>query len=180
MSTNPRPSADPTSHPAPDPARLAERLVSRVREHLELARTLDRLSQAQNLAVRGGDTATTLDLLAQREPVVARTLQLNEEVAPLVTGLGAPSGPSAAGAAGTATGLTPAARQDLLADLREIDRLMSAVAQRDREDEAVLAAQRTTVAQQLSGVITGGDAIAAYAHLAKPAGGQPHFQDRQG
>lgn len=156
---------------APGPGRLAERLLARIAEHLEVARAIDKLSEAQSLCVRGGDTAGVLDALAQREPLIARVLRLNDELAPLVAALNA-GGPAAAG-------LGPAQVQGVLADLREIDRLMSAISQRDRDDETALSAQRAAVAQQLSGVLTGADALSAYGQLARPAQAQPRFQDRQ-
>jgi flagellar biosynthesis/type III secretory pathway chaperone len=169
----PTPAAD--GAPAADPSRWLPRLRQALDEHLEAARHLHRLSEAQGLAVRAGDAEEILRLLREREPVVATLATINDTLAPLAETFAAAGGH-----------VEPAERHRITAELEELDQLIARVAARDAEDRSALERLRTALGEQLSALGARRGAVNAYAGAPSarqdsPSGLQaPGFQDRLG
>jgi hypothetical protein len=154
-----------------DPARWLPRLRRLLDEHLAAARQLDRLSQAQSVAVRAGAADEVNDILTQREPLVRTLVSVSDELEPLAAYLARPANSAAA-----RSPLTPVERSRIGAELAELDTLLHQIVSRDAIDQAALAAQRQALGAQLAGLGHTRDAASAYA----PASQSPVFHDRQG
>ncbi len=157
-----------------DPSRWLPRLRRLVDDQTDLALSLDHLSSIQTEAVNRGDVATTLDVLAQREPLVERMTAISRELEPFL------SQPTiAGGVTGTtspASRLQGELRSDLERRLSRLTDVMNRVNERDRADRARLESLRQHVADELASVATSKGAMSAYG---SPSGVQnPSFQDR--
>lgn len=174
--TNLRPTAPrPDRSNAADLSRWLPRLRQTLDEHLEAARHLHRLSEAQSLAVRAGDAEEILRLLRERESAVATLATINDTLAPLAVTFAA-----------STVGVEPAERRRITAELEELENLIARVTSRDAEDRVTLERLRTGLGEQLSALGTQRGAASAYAGApaARPDAPSglhaPGFQDRLG
>lgn len=183
---DPRPNAQLTTPPPPpghpsgldaehyrDPTRWLPRLRRLIDDQTDLALSLEHLSSIQSEAVNRGDVATTLDVLAQREPLVERMTAISRELEPFLSQPGSVGG---GGSPSPASRLQGELRSDLERRLSRLTDVMNRVNERDREDRARLESLRQHVADELASVATSKGAMSAYG--SRSGVQSPSFQDR--
>lgn len=172
------PAASPPSpeNPAPVPARSTPsthgnprtwlpRLLSRLDEQLDLAAELQDLSRRQHHFAESGDFEHAIAIILQREPIVARMVQVDEDLRPFAESLG------------ELLRLLPESdRTKVATKIQRLTELMAAVNQRDELDRSVLERRRSELAGELATLSRGKGAVASYL----PADDSAVFQDRQG
>jgi hypothetical protein len=163
-------SAEDASSVHRDPGVWAPRLTRLLDEQLALYRRLDEMGAEQSGLIERGETDALLRLLNKRQSVIAEITRLNAEVEPfardwerLLSSLGAD------------------VRESLSTRLREIDELVSRIADRDEADRVSLEKRREVVSKDLGAQSRQRSAVRAYGGPASaPSGASPRFQDRKG
>lgn len=148
-------------------------LVRLLDEQADLCGRLDVLSQKQSDHVRAGETEPLLTVLAERQPLIDRVVEINAVLEPLR------ASPEA-----TLGRLSEVDRRSVEARIDDIAGAVDRIRRRDDQDRQVLEEQRRAVADELAGMGRLRGAVAAYAGTpgAGQSGGQqpPRFHDRQG
>lgn len=157
----------PLFESAQDVERWLPRLQRLVDEQTDLATSLDRLSQLQSRAVAEADASTALEILGQREPLVARLVEIARDLEPFVVDRDTGQAP--------VRHLPPETRQSIQRRLTRLSDLMATIARRDQNDKESLEAMRSAIAADLAGVVTGRGALDAYRAAPTPG---PQMQDR--
>jgi hypothetical protein len=152
--------------PGPDHERWLPRLLRLVDEQTDLVMSLDRLSQLQSRAVAEGDPSGALEILAQRDPLVERMIEISRQLQPYVS--------ESSGSPAPVRSLPPEPRGALQRRLSRLSEQLAAIAQRDHADKGALESMRAKVATELAGVATGRGVASAY----QASGGSPQMQDR--
>lgn len=144
------------------PTRGGDRLVTLLRTQVELYARLRELSQRQRTTITGdpGRSADALlDILRQRQSLVRKIVQANQDLAPFRRDWKA-----------ACDGLDAATRGEVTALVTRINESLSTILGADREDEALLAARRDAVADELSGLSGGRQANQLYAAVSGSTG----------
>lgn len=153
----------PASSPHGDPSVWGPRLIRLLDGQVEAAQRLLALAERQSELLTGETIDELSVVLNERESVVRALVATSAEIEPFVRSIG--------------EGLAPVLREGAHARLRELDRLLTAIGQRDDADCRLLAARREAIGAQLAGLLGSQQAVNAYGGA--PATGAA-FQDREG
>lgn len=144
----------------------ATHLERKLRLAEELFEQLGAAGRKQRELVESGDAVGVLDLLKQRQDLIARISDLSEAVEPFRTRW-AEVGPQ-----------LDAERRGLIqARLDSLTDAAGRIARQDEEDRRTLETKRDELARELAGVDSAKAAVSAYA---EPKPVRPRFQDREG
>lgn len=153
--------------PRQDPVRWGARLERLLAEQRDLCARLDELSREQSEIVRQSDADALLKVLAERQSIVDRVSELNEQLQPFRARweefLAALDGPCRG-------------RVERLVE--ELAALVAGVTGRDETDRAVLERRRSALSDEIKTVSRGQGAVAAYSARAGERG--PRYQDTEG
>lgn len=161
------PTQDALAHDHHDPARWLARLHRLIDEQTDLALALDSLSRQQSRALAEGDAQSVLDVLAQREPIVAAMAEGARALEPFTD---ARAGPLAA--------LPVDERASVRRRVARYREALERVRTRDDADRQALEAMRAAVGEELATMAVGRTVIGAYGD-ARSAPQPPAFQDRR-
>jgi hypothetical protein len=138
-----------------------QRLISLLSEQRDLYRRLRELSEQQRTLITGDRPEMLLNILRERQSLVAALARLNEQLAPFRRDW-----------EGLYRGLPAPVREQANVLLHEINGLLRVILKTDHEDTALLSARKQAVAAQIEQVSGGRSANTAYAQQAgseKPA-----------
>lgn len=136
-----------------------ERLVTLLTRQRELYRGLRTLSERQRATISGDRPELLLEILRERQDIVAALARLNEELGPFRRNWDSAFG-----------GLPENRRAETTELLSEINALLRTILKTDQEDSALLAARKSAISAQLAEV-SGSRAVgAAYARQASSGG----------
>jgi len=140
------------AHELPD----SERLLALLREQRDLYRKLRALSDRQRGLISGDEPDRLLNILRDRQTLVAGLVRLNDQLAPYRRDWES-----------IHARLPDNTRDEASALLSEINEILQGILRIDQEDGALLSARRQAVARSLSDVSGGRTANAAYAQQAR-------------
>ncbi|GAB4550771.1 MAG: hypothetical protein Tsb0013_12640 [Phycisphaerales bacterium] len=154
--------------PYDNPDLWLPRLARILDDQIALYRSLSELSSRQSSIIETGETDALLSVLGQRQSLVERITDLNEELEPFTQRWDE---------------LSCRLSDDRKAGIRErldaLDVLVGEIARRDERDRLALERQRDAVSTELKGNAQNRGALNAYAAASR----QPHvprYQDRKG
>jgi hypothetical protein len=140
-------------------------LVGLLERQHELLSRLDALSRRQGACIDADDDNGLLAVVGQRQEVVDLLTRLSLELAPYRTRWEA-----------HLAAMAPDGREQVRRRVGVLSALAGAIAARDAVDRARLASRRDRLAEELTGLGMGREAMTAYRQ--RPAAG-PSFQDRE-
>ena len=130
----------------------SERLIALLQQQRELYQRLRELSEQQRTLITGDKPEMLLNILRERQSLVAALARLNEQLAPYRRNWESLYGD-----------LPRNQRDQANALLQEINGLLRVILRTDQEDSALLSARKQAVGQQI-GLLSGGRSVnAAYA-----------------
>jgi len=142
-------------------------LIQALAAQCELCTALQALAERQSVLIRSGDGDALLRVLAERQGLVDQISELNDHVAPYrrqwETCMAA---------------VSPEQRAALDTLVSTLTLAVDAIARQDDADRAALESQRSAISAELTGVVRGKGAVAAYAGSHAPP--QPRYQDQNG
>jgi len=143
----------------------AATLVGALTSQRDLCLALDTMSVQQAQLVRSGDGDGLLRVLAERQAIVDQIAELSDGISPYrnqwETCLAAASADE---------------RAALESVIKDITTLVERISRQDDADRAALESQRAVVSSELTGVVRGRGAIAAYSSSVS----RPMFKDQNG
>ncbi|MFT3686134.1 MAG: hypothetical protein QM783_14640 [Phycisphaerales bacterium] len=149
-----------------EPGVWLPRLQRLLADQLGLAQQIELIDGRKSAALADNDMEAYLGLLDQRGVLVERLMALNEELKPFAERF-----------ALLATGLKEEQRASVYAEARKLDAVLAEITRRDAAEAEMLAARRDKIAQELSDVRTGSNALGAYGKRQTPPPPQSHDQD---
>ncbi len=144
------------ANPAPD----AERLTALLSQQRDLYRALRELSTRQRGLIAGDRPELLLNILRDRQTLVASLARLNEELAPFRRNWDERYAALPAGPRGTISGL-----------LDEINQLLRGILKSDEEDSQLLSTRKHATAREIQSLSGSRSANSAYARSAAVAAG---------
>ena len=142
-----------------------QRLIESLETALDLYGELDRLAAEQARLIDDDDTQSILDILARREPVIARLTEQSERLRPFDG-----AWPVVLGELDDTTRVIVEQRLDTLGTIS------TRIAEQDQRVRDRLEMRRDAMRDELAGLSTGKNAVGAYAPSAES---NPKFQDRE-
>lgn len=150
-----------------EPSRNTDEMMRLLTEQRDLYRRLRELSAQQRTLITGDRPDTLLNLLRERQTLVAALAQLNQRLAPYRRNWET-----------LHRALPDEQRTQATALLGEINTLLQCILQTDQEDSALLSVRKQSVGQQLGTLADGRAAHAAYGRQTAPQ--TPTAADAQG
>lgn len=168
-SSNPQPPQPPSgrfdfssgSHAEPEV--WLPRLQRLLGDQIELAGQLETIDASKSAALLDEDMDMYLVLLEERQPLITRLTELNEELKPFADRF-----------ALLATSLKDEQREAVYAQAGQLDAALQQITERDTAEAAWLAERRDGIARDLSNVRTGRAALGAYGDHHQPPPPQSH------
>jgi len=148
-----------------DAAEWAARLERRLTLAEELFEQLGSMGARQRELIESSDAQALLDLLRERQVLLARIGEMSEGVDPFRTRWAEVSGQ-----------IDPERRRLIQARLDSLTDAAAQIARRDESDRKSLESKRDAIARELAGVDSAQSAVSAYAEQRSSA---PRFQDRE-
>jgi hypothetical protein len=139
------------------------RLLRLLGDQLELAGQIEVVDANKAAALLEEDMDLYLVLLEERQPLITRLTELNEELKPFAERF-----------ALLATSLKDEQREAVYAQAGALDAALSQITERDTAEAALLAERRDGLARDLSNVRTGRAALGAYGEGRQPPPPQSH------
>lgn len=134
-------------------------VLNLLRQQRDLYRRLEELGARQRTLISGERPELLLDVLRERQTLVAALARINNDLAPY-----------RADWQGVFGGLSSDVQREVQSVLDEINGLLATILHCDREDSSLLAARKEGVAGALGNVNGGRAANAAYARQARGRG----------
>jgi len=155
------------STPQPRDARTIEsRLDGLIERARDLMEQLTAVSDQQSDAIRSGDVAKIIEIIAQREPLVAQIVDVGEEIGAIVEN-------------DELMGVLGREKQgEALRRISTIEHAMKRLRERDGRDQELMVETRDAMARQLAGMGSGKSALRAYSTRSQTP--DPIMQDRRG
>ncbi|MGV6814881.1 MAG: hypothetical protein ACWA5W_07740 [Phycisphaerales bacterium] len=144
----------------------ADRLGSLIEQADSLMGQLKSLSKEQALVIESGDVAQIIEMVSLREPIVQGLVLVGEEIGAFIENTEAMAQ------------LSAAQRREALSQIAAIEGSMKEVRQQDERDQAAMEKVRDAMADQMSMMGAGQNALRAYS--SRPSAPNPILQDRQG
>lgn len=149
-----------------DPEAIGARLGAMVDEAQVLIDQLGLISEQQQGAIREGDVERIVEVVAQRDPLVRRLVDVGGDIGALIENkplMGE---------------VSDALRDELLRRIANIEHAMKKIRERDARDQQVMESARDKMAKQLAGMGAGRTALRAYS--TRKGTPNPTMQDRRG
>ncbi|MBB6430730.1 flagellar protein FlgN [Algisphaera agarilytica] len=152
----------------------ADQLIEMLTQQRDLYKSLEALSGKQQEIIAQGQAEQLLGVLSERQVIVDRLTQINQDLSPLRGRMSE-----------IAEASTEAKRQLLRSLVDEVQAMLESIIQRDEQDRQSLEASKAQVGQELAKVKTAPAAINAYkanAYGGGAAGASPtaRFTDSSG
>lgn len=148
-----------------EPGVWLPRLQRLLSDQLALTARIDEIDARKTGALADEDMQAYLGLLNERQPVIDRLTELNEDLKPFAERFTL-----------LAASLKQEQRQAIFAQAGRLDAALSQIARRDSAEADELAARRDRIARDLAGMNTGSAALGAYGRR-EPLPPQSHDQD---
>ncbi len=149
-----------------DPDRWVPRLLHGLERQLADAIALEAFGDTQSDAVVEGESERVLEVLAQRQEIIDRMIQLDSELEPIRAIWNAQHDQ-----------IDPMRRAEVVAAIAKVEEVVARVQRRDESDSSLIKNQCVTVKAQMRGNTSGRSAVQAYA--VPPGQVRPAFQDRE-
>ncbi len=146
-----------TTHSQPD--LWLPRLTRLLLDQIDLASQLETIGQQQAHALASDEYDQYLACLADREPLIAQLLRLNEEIKPFMQQFSTLS-----------VSLRSSQLTELQGLIAKVDAQIATITQRDQAQMQVLKLRREETARQMTGVHLHRQAVGAYGQNNRPQG----------